>query len=332
MESGAILVLVAARNGELYIGEQLDSILAQTVPGIRILVSDDCSGDHTPEIAREYERRFPQQVQVWQRQSPSGGAAAHFLDLLARTARMEEPPEYVLLSDQDDVWLPYKAEKLLSQMKRTETEGPAGKTDSVGEPGGSRKLPVLIHSDLTVTDEKLNVIAPSFFAYQKVSPQRRALPQLLVQNNVTGGAVMLNRPLLELLKTPPQVCLMHDSWLALVASCFGVISWVDEPLYYYRQHGANALGAEKGDSPEGFIRRMEDGSQARENYRKMFGQARCLLELYGDRLDEKQKAVLEAFIRLPGRSRIGKIAEILRWGFTKNTWIRTLGQMMMIGD
>ncbi len=191
---------------------------------------------------------------------------------------------------------------------------------------------MLIHSDLTVTDEKLNVIAPSFFAYQKVSPQRRALPQLLVQNNVTGGAVMLNRPLLELLKTPPQVCLMHDSWLALVASCFGVISWVDEPLYYYRQHGANALGAEKGDSPEGFIRRMKDGSQARENYRKMFGQARCLLELYGDRLDEKQKAVLEAFIRLPGRSRIGKIAEILRWGFTKNTWIRTLGQMMMIGD
>ncbi len=76
--------------------------------------------------------------------------------------------------------------------------------------GRSQTLPVLVHSDLTVTDEKLKVIAPSFFAYQKVSPQRRALPQLLVQNNVTGGAVMLNRPLLELLKTPPQVCLMHD--------------------------------------------------------------------------------------------------------------------------
>ena len=44
-ESGTVLVLVAARNGEPYIGEQLDSILAQTVPGIRILVSDDCSRD-----------------------------------------------------------------------------------------------------------------------------------------------------------------------------------------------------------------------------------------------------------------------------------------------
>ena len=49
-------------------------------------------------------------------------------------------------------------------------------------------------------------------------------------------------------------------------------------------------------------------------------------------LAEEQKAVLKAFIRLPRRSRVGKMAEILRWGFTKNTWLRTLGQMMMIGD
>ncbi len=37
-------------------------------------------------------------------------------------ARMEAPPEYVLLSDQDDVWLPHKAERLLGQMRRTERE------------------------------------------------------------------------------------------------------------------------------------------------------------------------------------------------------------------
>ena len=48
----SILVLVAAYNGERYIGEQLDSILAQTVKGIRILVSDDCSTDGTAQICR----------------------------------------------------------------------------------------------------------------------------------------------------------------------------------------------------------------------------------------------------------------------------------------
>ena len=77
-ESEGILVLVAARNGERYIGEQLDSILNQTVPGIRILVSDDCSQDRTPQIAGAYAKRFPGQVQVWRRGGGSFSGAALF--------------------------------------------------------------------------------------------------------------------------------------------------------------------------------------------------------------------------------------------------------------
>ena len=314
----SVLVLVAAYNGERYIGEQLDSILAQTVKEIRILVSDDCSTDGTAQICREYERRFPEQVRLVCRKAPSGGAAAHFLDLLSRTAK-GELPDYVLLSDQDDVWLPFKVEKLLGKMREMEKEA-------------ARPCPLLVHSDLAVTDESLNVIAPSFFAYQKVSPERTRLPQLLVQNNVTGGAAMINRSLLELFKQPPEVCLMHDAWIALTACCFGEIGWVKEPLYYYRQHGNNTLGAEKGDNAGAALNRIEDGSQARENYRRMFGQARCLLELYGEQLSREQREVLEAFIRLPRENRIQKMWDILRWGFTKNTWLRTLGQMIMIGD
>lgn len=318
-------MLVAAWNGEKYLGAQLDSILGQQLPGdgsvrLQVLVSDDCSGDRTVQVARDYVRRFPKQVRLVCRSAPSGGAAAHFLSLLSETAAGSELPDYVMLSDQDDVWLPCKTGKLLEKMREMETENPAG------------DLPLLVHSDLLVADETLRVIAPSFFAYQKVSPERTGLPQLLVQNNVTGGAVMINRPLLELLRQPPGVCLMHDSWLALLASAFGRIGWVDEPLYYYRQHGDNALGAEKGDNVRGAADRLKDGRKARENYRRMFGQAACLLELFDDRLDERQKEILKAFIRLPRRNRLMKMASILRWGFTKNTWLRTLGQMVMIGD
>ena len=49
-----ITVLVAAYNGEAYIREQMDSILAQSQGGIHIVVSDDCSSDRTPEILEEY--------------------------------------------------------------------------------------------------------------------------------------------------------------------------------------------------------------------------------------------------------------------------------------
>ena len=355
-----ITVLVAAYNGEAYIGEQLDSILAQSQGGIRILVSDDCSRDRTPEILKAYAARYPEQVAVICREKPSGGAAAHFLGLLQEMERggagAAEPfggapgnlgstgspgtaksrgggasfgapgllaclphSDYFMLSDQDDVWLPGKAEKLLARMRELERERGAD-------------TPVLVHSDLAVVDEKLRVLAHSFFKYQKITPGRTKLPQLLVQNNVTGGAVMLNRAFLPLLGTLPQVCLMHDAWLALLAGCFGVIGWVNEPLYLYRQHGKNTLGAEKGDNLEGVERRLKDGSEARENYRKMFGQAASLLELYPDRLSGEQKEILRAFTGIPRLGRLGRMRTILRYGFTKNTFLRTLGQMLMIGD
>ena len=240
-----ITVLVAAYNGEAYIREQMDSILAQSQGGIHIVVSDDCSSDRTPEILEEYCARYPGRVTAIRREKPSGGAAAHFLGLLSELARAEVMPgveaagrepaaaeeftacgysgsvkdqlpvaaagaDYFMLSDQDDVWLPQKAEKLLMCMQELE----AGL-----KPG----TPALVHSDLAVVDENLRVVAHSFFKYQKISPERTALPQLLVQNNVTGGAVMINRPMLELLKDLPQVCLMHDAWLALLASCYGAI-------------------------------------------------------------------------------------------------------------
>ena len=141
---------------------------------------------------------------------------------------------------------------------------------------------------------------------------------------------MINHALLSYLREKPGICFMHDSWMALVASCFGKIGWVDEPLYLYRQHGNNSLGARAADTAAEAAERLRDGSRAEENYRRMFGQASCLLEMYQDRLDESQKEILEAFIRLPGQPRLKKIAAMVKYGFTKNSIKRTVGQMLFM--
>lgn len=72
--------------------------------------------------------------------------------------------DYFMLSDQDDVWLPCKAQMLLRKMQ--ELEGSASK-------GG---LPVLVHSDLKVVDEHLGEIAPSFSAIRKYRRSAPAFP------------------------------------------------------------------------------------------------------------------------------------------------------------
>ena len=350
-----ITVLMASYNGGRYIRQQLDSILAQDEKDIHILVSDDCSADGSGELLKEYEERHRDRILVLFRRKPSGGAAAHFLKLLKLMADADHNPDadhdtealpgplsllseyevtenqlarlgplaradYFMLSDQDDVWMPQKARMLSDKMKEMKRKP------------GRGNVPLLVHSDLTVADEALRPIADSFFRYQKISPERTSLPQLLVQNNVTGGAVMVSRSMLPYLKEIPGVCLMHDAWLALIASCFGDIGWVDRPLYYYRQHGGNTLGAEKGDSLDSVRARVKDGSSARENYRRMFGQADSFYHMFYSRLNREQQETLEAFIRLPRCSRLGKMGLIVKYGFTKNTLARTLGQMLFIKD
>lgn len=360
-------VLMASFNGRKYIGQQLDSILLQSRKDIRILVSDDCSADGSAELLERYGEEYKGRLLVLHRSFPSGGAADHFLRLLklmadhkpGREGELEKDlwkykglegegrsfleelarSEYFMLSDQDDVWFPYKGQRLLERMRSIEAEEPVwGTSQGQVQPGPvDRKpmapgtcVPILVHSDLRVVDEELRVIAPSFFAYQKISPDRTRLSQLLVQNNVTGGAVMINRGMLPFLERIPDVCLMHDAWLALIASAFGRIGYVGEALYCYRQHSHNTLGAEKGDSLESVEARIRDGGVARENYRKMFAQAECLLRLYEDRMGPDEKKTLEKFIELPGRSRLEIMYLILRYGFTKNTCLRTLGQMLFM--
>jgi len=79
---------------------------------------------------------------------------------------------------------------------------------------------------------------------QRLDPQRCAPVDLAFTNVVTGCTALLNRALLQKALPIPSEALMHDWWLALVASAFGQIALVEEPGVLYRQHGSNVLGAQ----------------------------------------------------------------------------------------
>jgi len=120
---------------------------------------------------------------------------------------------------------------------------------------GSR-TPLLVHSDLAVCDANMRLIAPSLWKFQRLNPQVDDFSRLLVQNNVTGCTVLINRALADLAFPIPREAVMHDWWLALVASAAGKIGFVPRPLVRYRQHGANQIGAVSG-SFLGAIRRLK---------------------------------------------------------------------------
>lgn len=344
-----ITVLMAAYNGERYIRQQLDSILAQTVP-LRIVVSDDGSRDGTREILAEYQRRHPERIVLRHREEgsvqtgenaqagdesgdallrdeavPAGDgrksrrmppAAANFFWLM-KLAAEEGISDYVMLSDQDDVWMPDKAEVLLRRMKQLE-----------------RRLgtdhPVLVHSDMEVADQDLRRIHPSFFSYAHCDPNRVFFSEILAENPVTGGAMMMNRALLFLAARPPEYCCMHDWWIALAASCFGTIDCVRRPLYQYRQHENNVVGATATGSVEDLKKRLGRQQEVRENYRNMMRQAAAFGRHFQGRLSQEQKDILTAFLRLFRQSPPARWKNIRRNHFEKSSRLQTLAMCFTI--
>jgi glycosyltransferase involved in cell wall biosynthesis len=99
-----ISCIIPVYNGERYLGEAIDSILAQTSRPLEIIVVDDGSTDGTAEVAAGYGDRLS-----YVRQNNAGPAAARNLGLNLAQG------EFVAFLDADDLWHP---EKLRRQMAR----------------------------------------------------------------------------------------------------------------------------------------------------------------------------------------------------------------------
>lgn len=93
MDRPLISCIVPVFNGERYLAEALDSILAQQYEPLEIIVADDGSTDGTAAIARRYGDR----VHVV-RQANAGAPAARNLGLQAARG------ELIAFLDSDDVW------------------------------------------------------------------------------------------------------------------------------------------------------------------------------------------------------------------------------------
>ena len=93
-------VLISTYNGEKYIREQIESILAQSYPDIRIYVRDDGSKDDTAKILWEYsEKKLIRFVR---------GRNVGYGRSFGRLLRIAKEGDFWAFCDQDDIWLPDK--------------------------------------------------------------------------------------------------------------------------------------------------------------------------------------------------------------------------------
>jgi len=312
----SIEVLLSTYNGEKYLGEFLDSLLSQTHDDFKVLVRDDGSSDDTIPIIEHYKEKFAgRMIQVSEPDENVGPSRSFSSLMMASTA------DYVLFADQDDVWLPNKIQLLYVEMQEQESKHP--------------DAPILVQCDLEVVDEKLNCIAPSFWEFQGLNPTRNRLADIVMQNTVTGCAVMLNRKLVTRVKGVPESAIMHDWWIALVAAAFGYIVSVPVSLIRYRQHGLNSVGAKKygllyvlGRFFDMCSRRGVDN--VRQSLERVRKQAESFLREYGTSLCSDDRLLLERFIMLPSMTWFGRRYFLLKNGMFKHGLVRNLGLFLSI--
>jgi hypothetical protein len=307
-EDAQIVILLAAYNGKAYVGQMIDSVLAQDTDCWHLIVSDD--GDGTEEVLETYARRYPQKITHYRAGKRFGNAKEHFWHLLQTFG---DAP-YVMFCDQDDVWHSDKVRKTWELMQKTET---------------AQRLPTLVHTDLHVVDADLSELAPSFLRYAKLDGGRTALSQLLVQNVVTGCTVMINRPLAQLACAAPmqQEMLMHDWWLALLAAGCGRIGFLDEATIDYRQHGDNSVGAKDAGSLAYVKGRVQEGNMA-DALRLTMRQAAAFAACYQSRLPKDAYDCAAAYGALTERGKLSRWIAYGRGGYWKCGWMRRVGQLL----
>lgn len=308
-------ILLAVYNGEEYLKEQLESIAGQTYTDWRLVIRDDRSTDGSVAVAEAFRAKYPQkQIELYINEQPTGSAKMNFMRLLG-----DAKADYVMFCDQDDVWLPKKIEYTLKMMRRCEKKH------------NSKTVPVLVHGDLCVVDEKLNTIALSMRKYQKL-PLSSDVNQLLIQNNVTGCTVMINKPLLEMMKkvTNTHDVVMHDYWAALIAAVFGEISFIRQPLIKYRQHGNNSVGAMNAAGVKYLYTRFRAGkSQFRERTKETMIQAGAFCTAYSDELkDNYYKNLIQKYAELENSAKFHKIQFYISNNVMKYGIIRKIMQLI----
>ncbi len=258
-----IAVLMSTYNGEKYIRQQIDSVLAQQGDfTLDLWVRDDGSADGTTQILREYEAAGKLQWYTGSNLRP----AHSFWDLLLNCKGYD----YYSFADQDDYWEPGKLHAALQSI--------------AAETG-----PAVACANAQLVGHDLKSLGRNVY----LAPPPTDLETMSIAGGILGCTMVINKALAELLQSRPvpDVMVMHDFYVALVCSLAGGKLCFDmTPQMLYRQHDNNVVGASKNKISALRDRLCTVIHRARVS---VFDQAKTLIKQYPDLGTREQRKWLE---------------------------------------
>ena len=213
-----VSVCMATYNGQQYIEDQLQSILTQINQDDELVIANDASTDNTLTVIKEFQ---DSRIKLIENKINLGVVKTFERAINNATG------DIIFLSDQDDVWLPNKVEKILEVFQ---------------------KYPdiTLVLSDAQIIDSEGQVTANSFF---KIRGKFVANPlSNILKNKYHGCTLAFRKEIVEVFLPFPANTPMHDMWIGIVNSIYGKVFYIDEPLIQHRRHDNNTSRGHLGNA------------------------------------------------------------------------------------
>ena len=291
-------ILMSTYNGQQFLAEQIRSIQEQSYTDWTLFIRDDGSSDNTKEILKDFEHQDSRIHLIDSDKSDNLGVIKSFHKLVNH-----DRADYYFFSDQDDVWLPNKLELSLKEAQNYLAD-----------------LPLMVYMDLKVVNQDLEIMTESMVKSQSHHANTE-LVQELTENTVTGGVAMINHALAEMWQETDDI-LMHDWYLALLASAFGNLVFIDQPGELYRQHSDNVLGARTLSKRfKKWIRPHILFAVYWDLIKNSQKQARHLLQMP---LSQSNRELIEAFVTIMDKPMIERFRILRKYGLRKNKAFHTL--------
>ncbi|MEE0133391.1 MAG: glycosyltransferase family 2 protein [Treponema sp.] len=210
-----ISVAMTTYNGEKYLREQIDSILNQTYQNLEIVICDDCSTDGTFGILEEYGRR-DSRIKL-RRNERNLGFIKNFEQAVSLCTG-----DFIALSDQDDIWEPWKLEESVKNIEGYD---------------------LLCTNSLLVDEDGESLgytLKDSLECHSIPNDQEMLFKHLCFHNFVQGATILAPASFLKSVAPVPEKFMgigLHDYWYALNAINGNGIVYLDVCSLRYRQHG-----------------------------------------------------------------------------------------------
>ena len=212
----SVSVCMAVYNGARWLTPQLDSILVELRSDDEIVIVDDASTDDSVALIEAFDDPRVRLV----RQKANRGYVATFEHALSLASR-----EVILLSDQDDVWIPGRRDLLCAAVDSAEVAA----------------------SDLVLLGDGAPLPHPLTrrpWRLGRSRPSDRIRRQLTIWAGIApyfGCAMAVRREFLStVLPFPTFLTESHDLWIATVANAAATLEHVHSPSVQRRLHEANA--------------------------------------------------------------------------------------------